>query len=98
MPPITPILRPEPGPPVNAASTDNTPAVQGTSLTRTSINPLQFGEQLGGGVGVIGASGSGVGVQGTSNSAHGVYGQTSSPQDAGVAGVNPAGDGVPRDK
>ena len=33
MPPITPIIKPEPGPPVNAVSTDNAAAVQGTSLT-----------------------------------------------------------------
>lgn len=88
MPPITPILRPEPGPPVNAVSTDNTPAVQGTSLT--SSNPLELGAQLGGGVGVIGASGSGVGVQGTSNSSNGVRGTSNSPLHAGVSANNTA--------
>ena len=90
MPPITPILRPEPGPPVNAVSTDNTPAVQGTS--QTSSNPLEFGTQLGGAVGVFGASGSGVGVQATSNSGVGVMGESTS--NWGVGGTSQSGAGV----
>src|SRR5208282_544138 len=92
MPPITPIIRPIPGPPVNAASNDDTPAVQGTSLTRVSINPLQFGEELGGGVGVIGASGSGVGVQGESTSNLGVGGTSQS--GVGVMGQSTSGSGL----
>jgi hypothetical protein len=86
MPPFTPIPRPEPGPPVNAASTDdNLPAVQGTSLTSL----IQFEEQLGGGVGVIGASGSGVGVQATSTSGTGL--QATSTTGVAISG-NSAGD------
>jgi hypothetical protein len=90
MPPFTPIPRPEPGPPVNAASTDDTPAVQGTSLT--SLNPLEFGTQLGGAVGVIGTSGSGIGVQGESTSNWGVGGTSQS--GAGVVGQSTSNNGV----
>ena len=90
MPPIVPPIkvRPQPGPPVNAASTDDTPAVQGTSLTSL----IQFEEQLGGAVGVIGTSGSGVGVMGQSTSNWGVGGTSQSGD--GVAGVSHDGHGV----
>jgi hypothetical protein len=75
--PITPQPIPTPGPPVNAASTDNkTPAVQGTSLA--GIGPFPG---FGSATGVIGGSGSGVGVQGTSESGIGVVG-VSQTQDA----------------
>ena len=46
------------------------------------------------GAGVSGQSVSGMGVQGYSGSTFAVYGETSSAQDAAVAGVNSAGDGV----
>src|SRR5579864_7767087 len=63
MPTIKPLPLQTPGPPVNAASTDqNVPAVSGTSLTSTV--PLE--QNLGAGVGVMGASGSGTGVHATS--------------------------------
>ena len=97
MPPIFK-PRPEPGPPVNAASTDDTPAVQGTSLTSL----IQIEEQLGGAVGVIGTSGSGVGVQGESTSNWGVGGTSQSQvgvmgrstSNWGVGGTSQSGAGV----
>jgi hypothetical protein len=60
---------PKPGPPINAASTDDVlPAVQGTSMEPVTA----FSQGLGGGVGVIGASGSGIGVQASAYSGIGL--------------------------
>jgi hypothetical protein len=86
--PVPPISVPPTGP-VNAASTNATPAVQGTSFASlpTGVNP----GTLGSGTGVMGGSGTGVGVVGISNGGDAINGTSSSPQHAGVSANNNGG-------
>ena len=83
MPP-TRVTEPKPTGPINAVSTDNTPAVSGSSLTSASQTP-------GSATGVIGSSGSGIGVVGTSNANDAINGLSHSSQHAGVSANNDAG-------
>ena len=89
---------PAPGPPVNAASSDDAvPAVAGTSVAPGIYIPPD--RPLGGGMGVSGTSGSGIGVMGQSNSDVGVVGACGTPstqeyQPAGVIGSSLDGTGV----
>jgi len=87
MPPSIEAKEPKPTGPINAVSTDNTPAVSGSSLASiTSTSPTP-----GSGTGVIGTSGSGIGVVGTSQSNDAINGLSHSPQHAGVSANNDAG-------
>jgi len=73
--------------PINAVSTDNTPAVSGSSLaSATSTQPIP-----GSATGVVGSSGTGIGVVGTSQSNDAINGLSHSPQHAGVSANNDAG-------
>jgi hypothetical protein len=79
----------EPGPPVNAQSTQSdVPAVQGTSFDSAFVPERNFGS----GAGILGTSGSGAGVVGNSNSGPGVLGDSGS--GAGVLGTSGSGTGV----
>jgi hypothetical protein len=84
-----------PGPPVNAASTDNaTPGIQGASYAGPFADPaLQnvLPTPLGNATGVAGGSGSGVGVVGTSQGNDGIRGTSASSAHAGVSGNNTGG-------
>ncbi len=86
--------------PISAVSSDNTPALSGTSQAPLILNPLlstsatpavSILQQLGGATGVEGISGSGVGVVGTSDSNDAINGLSHSPQHAGVSANNDAG-------
>jgi len=85
MPPIEQGTKPSPTGPVNAVSTDKTPAVSGTSLTAADA------QTPGGAIGVVGSSGTNVGVVGYSGSNDAVYGLSHSPQHAGVSANNDSG-------
>ena len=71
--------------PINAVSTDNTPAVSGSS------QPSPTSNALGSATGVVGSSGSGIGVAGTSQSNDAVNGLSHSKQHAGVSANNDGG-------
>lgn len=87
MPSPTPAKEPPATGPINAVSTDNTPAVSGSSRESvTSATPT-----LGGATGVVGSSGSGIGVVGTSQSNDAIYGLSHSSQHAGVSANNDGG-------
>jgi hypothetical protein len=73
--------------PIHAVSTDNTPAVSGSSLAPgASATPAP-----GSATGVVGSSGSGIGVAGTSQSNDAINGLSYSSQHAGVSANNDGG-------
>jgi hypothetical protein len=79
---------PQPTGPINAVSTDKTPAVSGTSSSpATSTSSPTPGNAIG----VIGSSGSNVGVVGYSSTNDAVYGLSHSSQHAGVSANNDSG-------
>ncbi len=86
MPPANQGTEPAPTGPINAVSTDNTPAVSGSSQA-----PTAAAKALGSATGVVGSSGSGVGVVGTSTGNDAINGLSHSPQHAGVSANNDAG-------
>jgi hypothetical protein len=87
MPPPIQAKEPPATGPINAVSTDNTPAVSGSSLaSATSATPAP-----GGATGVVGSSGSGIGVVGTSQSNDAINGLSHSSQHAGVSANNDGG-------
>lgn len=87
MPLTTQGKEPPPTGPINAVSTDNTPAVSGSSMApATSAAPAS-----GSATGVVGSSGSGIGVAGVSQSNDAIHGLSHSPQHAGVSANNDAG-------
>jgi hypothetical protein len=71
--------------PIQAVSTDSTPAVSGTSELPGPKHAL------GNATGVLGTSGGGFGVAGISNGADAINGLSHSPQHAGVSANNDAG-------
>ncbi len=78
---------PPPTGPIHAVSTDNTPAVSGTSMApATSAAPAS-----GSATGVVGSSGSGIGVAGISQSNDAINGLSHSPLHAGVSANNDGG-------
>jgi hypothetical protein len=85
MPPAIQATAPKPTGPINAVSTDNTPAVSGSSQSPADA------KTLGSATGVIGSSGSGIGVVGTSAGSDAINGLSHSPQHAGVSANNDAG-------
>jgi hypothetical protein len=85
MPPIVQGVKPNPTGPINAVSTDKTPAVSGTSLTAGDA------QTPGGAIGVVGSSGTNVGVVGNSGANDAIYGLSHSPQHAGVSANNDSG-------
>jgi hypothetical protein len=85
MPNVTPVTQPAPTNPINAVTTDSTPALSGSSeLPGPQHAP-------GNATGVIGSSGSGIGVAGVSNRGDAINGLSQSPQHAGVSANNDAG-------
>src|SRR5580698_5041025 len=85
MPPPIQAKEPPATGPINAVSTDNTPAVSGSS------QPSPTSNALGSATGVVGSSGSGIGVAGTSQSNDAVNGLSHSKQHAGVSANNDGG-------
>jgi hypothetical protein len=88
MPPPAQGKEPPANGPIHAISTDNTPAVSGTSQTPVTSSAAPV---LGSATGVVGSSGSGIGVVGTSLSSDAINGLSHSPQHAGVSANNDAG-------
>jgi hypothetical protein len=76
--------------PINAVSTDNTPAVSGSSLA-SATSAASAAPTPGGANGVVGSSGSGIGVVGTSQSNDAINGLSHSSQHAGVSANNDGG-------
>jgi hypothetical protein len=90
MPPPTQAPAPPPTGPINAVSTDKTPAVSGTSPA-PAASATAASQTQGNAIGVVGSSWSNVGVVGYSESNDAIYGLSHSSQHAGVSANNDKG-------
>ena len=81
---------PPPAGPINAVSTDKTPAVSGTSPA-PATSASAGSQAQGNAIGVVGSSWSNVGVVGYSESNDAIYGLSHSSEHAGVSANNDSG-------